>query len=103
MLHVRIIGAAATLGSYPGDVLGRILDVAGLAVDAVLEVDPELRLSFFLDHFVDADRAVALRGLGVFRQISGDGNVRIAQFQMAGLVLVVVGVRQEHRGRLVER
>src|SRR5690606_6186056 len=40
-LHVGIVGAAGTFRRHPGDVLGRILDVAGLAVHAVLRIDLE--------------------------------------------------------------
>jgi len=38
-LHAVVSGAAATLGDHPVDVLARVLDVASLAVDAVLSVD----------------------------------------------------------------
>ena len=38
-LHVGIIGSSAAFGHDPVDVLGRVLDVARLAVDAVLRVD----------------------------------------------------------------
>ena len=38
MLHITVTGPAAALGSYPGDVLAGILDIAGLAVDTVLGV-----------------------------------------------------------------
>src|SRR5436189_223401 len=41
-LHVRIVGPAAALGRDPDDVLGRVLDVASFAMDAVLRVDLEL-------------------------------------------------------------
>ena len=37
--HVRIVRPAAALRHHPDDVLRRILDVAGLAVHAVLEID----------------------------------------------------------------
>src|SRR5688572_31906508 len=40
--HVRIVRTAAAFGRHPLDVLLRILDVAGLAMHAVLSVDPEL-------------------------------------------------------------
>ena len=39
--HIRIVRPAAALGRHPGDVLVRVLDVAGFAVDAVLRVDDE--------------------------------------------------------------
>ena len=38
-LHVRVIGASSAFRCDPVDVLGRVLDVAGLAVDAILRVD----------------------------------------------------------------
>ena len=43
--HVRIIGPAAALRHDPIDVLLRILDVAGFAVDAILRVDLQPRLA----------------------------------------------------------
>src|SRR5207253_2029687 len=42
-LHVRVVRAAAAFRHDPLDVLPRILDVAGLAVHAVLGVDLEPR------------------------------------------------------------
>src|SRR5688500_14028784 len=35
ILHVRIIGPSSAFGYHPVDVLGRILDVARLAMDAI--------------------------------------------------------------------
>ena len=47
--HVGIVGPAAAFRRDPDDVLRRILDVAGLAVHAVLGVDlqPLRAVSFF--------------------------------------------------------
>src|SRR3546814_6357253 len=42
-LHVRIIRPTATFRHHPIDILRRILDVAGLAMDAVLRVDLQTR------------------------------------------------------------
>src|SRR4030095_12106624 len=61
-LHVCIVGTASALGHDPADVLGRILYVAGLAVDAVGRIDLQARLAAFGHDFVDARRAIA--GLG---------------------------------------
>ena len=41
--HVGIIGSTAAFGSMPDDILRRILDVTGFAVDAVLGIDLETR------------------------------------------------------------
>jgi len=42
-LHIRIVRPAAAFGRDPVDVLVRILDIAGFAVNAVLRVDLEAR------------------------------------------------------------
>src|SRR3546814_8214432 len=44
-LHGRIIRPTATFRHHPIDILRRILDVAGLAMDAVLRVDLQTRRS----------------------------------------------------------
>ena len=72
--HVGVVRPVAALGRRPVDVLERILDVAGLAVDAVLEVDLEARVGAVLvaQHLVDPGRAVALGGLGEAREVDLD-------------------------------
>src|SRR5574343_1206858 len=100
--HVGIGGSFAALRDYPVDVLRRILDVAGLAVHAVLRVDLQARLAFFLaENFIDAGRAEALFGRVVLRQVDADWHRRILQLQMAGLVFLVVGRGQENRRQAV--
>src|SRR5512135_1370958 len=37
--HVGVVGATTAFGHHPFDVLRRVLDVAGLAVDAVRRID----------------------------------------------------------------
>lgn len=37
--HARVPGATTALGGRPHDILGRVLDVAGLAMEAVLRID----------------------------------------------------------------
>src|SRR5438270_3124029 len=91
-LHVRVIGASAAFGDDPVDVLGRVLDVAGLAVDAILGVDLEPGASAFLDELVDSGRAVALLGAGIIRKVDAGGDARVLQRQVDRLVLLVIGV-----------
>src|SRR5215813_6359188 len=72
-LHVRIIRSSSALGRHPVDVLPRVLDVARLAVDAVLRVDLQAlrrcaRL-FVGDELVHAGGAVALLGAVVDREV----------------------------------
>ena len=56
-LHVRVIGSPATFGHYPVNVLGRILDIAGFTMDAILRVYLEPGVAVLFDIFVDAGRA----------------------------------------------
>ena len=100
--HIRVVRPARTFRHHPGDVLSRILDVAGLAVHAVLGVDGEGRLAVLLHHFIHPSRAVALGWLVVLRQVLADRDGWIGQLQVTGLVFLVIGVREEHAGKLVE-
>src|SRR3954468_20430543 len=86
-LHIRIVRPATTLGHDPVDVLGRILDVAGLAVDAVLRVNlkPGVGAGVVADDLVDASWAVALLGRVVFRKVDPDRDRGILQGQVRWL------------------
>src|SRR5262245_4835221 len=84
--HVRIVWPAAPFGGDPVDVLRRILDVAGLAVDAVLGVDHEPRGAFVdADVLVDTGRAVARLRAMVERPVDRLGDRRILEPQVARL------------------
>src|SRR3546814_19276057 len=74
-LHVRIIRPTATFRHHPIDILRRILDVAGLAMDAVLRVDLQTRVTFFgSDDFVNPGRAISLLRSVIEREIDLDGH-----------------------------
>src|SRR5690606_3752396 len=92
-LHVRVVESASALRRGPGDVLRGVLDVAGLAVDAVLEVDLEPRVLALVvvEHLVDACRTVEPGGLPTAGQVHLDRDLRVLQLQVRGLVLLVVG------------
>src|SRR3546814_16123343 len=97
-LHVRIIGASTAFGDHPIDVLGGILDVARLAMDAVLGVDDELRVAFFLaDDLVNARRAITLRRLVVHRQIVkiGRASCRERVCQYVYITVVAVSLKKK--------
>src|SRR5690606_32061705 len=97
-LHVGVVGAAAAFRGYPDNVLGGVLDIAGLAVDTVLGIDLEaLAAVVVAHHLVDPRRAVALGGLVEHRQVVADGNVRVLEGEVDRLILLVVGVGHEHR------
>src|SRR5438552_8587564 len=103
-LHVWVVRSPPTLWGDPDDVLGRVLDVTGLAVDAVLRVDLETVGAVAVFHeFVHARRAVAAFGACVFREVQGNGDARVLENEVAGLVLLVVRIGDEYRGEAVER
>src|SRR5690349_22573089 len=74
--HVRIIGSAPAFGDDPDDILLRVFDVAGFAVDAILRVDlkPGIGPGIVAHDLVYAGRAVALLGRRIKREIVLDRN-----------------------------
>src|SRR5690348_1147784 len=102
-LHVRVIGASAAFGSDPVDILGRVLDVTGLTVDAILGVDLESGFTVLaIDKFIDACRAITLLRTGIDRQVDGRRYVCVLERQMNRLIFLVVGVRDEDRRQAIE-
>jgi hypothetical protein len=103
-LHVRVVGAVATLWDGPCDVLAWVFDIAGFAMHAVLEVNLEAWLfAFFCDHFVNACRTVALGGLVKFGQVDRDWHGGVFERQVRGLAFFMVGEGKCHVGQAVER
>ena len=68
----------------------------------VLGVDLKSWPSCFLYDFVDARWAVSLRGLGVFGEVNGNRNTRVAQCQMTWLILLMIGIGQKHRRETIK-
>ena len=68
----------------------------------VLGIDLKPRSGWFFHDFVDARWAVTLSGLSVFGKVKGNWNTRIAQRQMAGLILLMIGIGQEDRRKTIE-
>ncbi|ABA50132.1 hypothetical protein BURPS1710b_1868 [Burkholderia pseudomallei 1710b] len=102
--HVRVVRPAAAFRRDPHDVLRRILDVAGLAVHAVLRVDHEAVAAVVVLHeFIDGGRAEARFRPRIRAQIDVDRHARVLQRQVRGLVLLMVRVRDEYRRQPVER
>src|ERR1700759_5029197 len=100
--HPLIVGSTAALRRNPGDIAVGILDVAGFAMDAVLRVDLVERSRAFLDPFVDAGRAIAIRRSGKYVMLGRLLQVHVGDLEMNRLVLLMVGVGQEYRRQLVE-
>src|SRR5437868_13694948 len=92
-LHVRIIGASTAFRGDPIDVLCGILDVACLAVDAILGVDLKPRFTTVaFNELVNACRTIALFGSGIYRQIDCRRYVSVLERQMNRLVFLMIGV-----------
>src|SRR5262245_60057081 len=100
--HVRIARPAPALGGNPGDVLIRVLDIAGLAVHAVLRVDHVARRTPLLHPFIDPGRAIARRRTAVDVVLGGLLEAKVRDPEVWRLVLLVIGVGEEHRGEPVE-
>src|SRR5205823_14911886 len=83
-LHVRVIRSAGALRYHPIDVLLRVLNVAGFAMDAILRVDlqPLLAAPGLLDDLVYPGRTIALLRRVVEPIIDLDRLCRVAQLQM---------------------
>ncbi|EAP75820.1 hypothetical protein ISM_13180 [Roseovarius nubinhibens ISM] len=101
-LHIGVVRPVTALRRGPVDVLLGILDVTGLAVHAVLEVDDKFRLPVLFDHLIDPRRAVALRRFGIFRQVDLNRNARILELEVTGLAFLVVGHREADIGQPVK-
>src|SRR3954451_22149748 len=96
-LHVRVIGSSTAFRRDPVDVLGRVLDVAGFAVDAILSVDLQARLANgFVDKLTNSRGAITLLGSGIDRQVDRRRYVRVLGRQMSPLLFLVIGVRDEN-------
>jgi len=102
--HAVVGGTAASLGHHPVDVLLGVLDITGLAVDAVLGVDLQLHVAALLvGHvLVDAGGAEALLGSLVKRQVVVHRNAVVLEGQMGGLVALVVRTSESHRREQIE-
>ena len=92
-LHIGIIRAAAAFRGYPDNVLGWILDVACLAVNAVLRVDLQSRIAaIVVSHdLVDAGRAIALFRRIIEREVCVNWYRCILEGQMGRLIFLMVG------------
>ena len=78
--------------------MSRVLDVASLAVDAILRVDLQARLTVcFLDKLINSSWAISLLGSCVDRQVDGRRYVRVLERQMNRLIFFMIRVGNEYR------
>src|SRR5260221_5412305 len=67
--HVRVVRTPAALGHHPADILQGVLDVAGLAVNAIGGVDLQARLAALGHEFIDPCRTVPRLRPSVNREV----------------------------------
>src|SRR5690606_10947409 len=102
-LHRVVDRALTALRSDPDDVLGGVLDAAGLAVNAGLRMDLQAILTVVvLDELVPAGGAIARRRAAVFGQVDRDWYRVVLERQVNRLIFLVVRVRDEHRAQAIE-
>lgn len=105
-LCVRVLGSTATLWHGPVNVLARILDIAGLAVNAVLRVDLEaLGASgsrFIINKLVHTGRAETTLRTIIDLQVALNRYILVLEAQVDGLVLGVVGACPRNRGQQIK-
>src|SRR5829696_9995562 len=90
--HIWVIRTAAPLGRHPSDVLIRILDIAGFAVDAVLRVDDKARITALLHPFIDAGRTITRRRSAIDVMLGRFLQRHFPYDQMRSLAFFVVGI-----------
>src|SRR5471030_1725968 len=102
-LHIWIVWSTPALWRHPDDILRRVLDVAGLAVHAVLRVDLQAVAGVVVFHeFVYARRTVTIFRPGIGGEIDLYRYARVLQREMDRLVFFVIGVGNEYRRQPVE-
>ena len=96
--HPGVTGTTPALRHDPGNVLGRVLDVTGFAVNTILRIDLKSLATFrFFNYLVNAGWAVTLCRLIVFRQVHPQRDGGICEAQMTGLILSVIRIGQKYR------
>src|SRR5690606_34686656 len=102
-LHPVVDRALTALRSDPHDVLCGVLDVAGLAVNAVLRIDLQAILAVVvLDELVHHGGAIARLRAAVFGQVDRDRYRYVLDRTVNRLIFLVVRVRDEHRAQAIE-
>jgi hypothetical protein len=97
-LHIQIVRAASAFWRDPLYVFGRVLDIASFAMDAVLRIDDKAWVCVTclvrVNDLIDAGWAVEARRFPESGQIVTNGDIRVTQPKVNGLILFVIGVRK---------
>ena len=81
------------------NILGRVFDVAGFAVNTVLGINLQPRIAAIVvpQNLIDLGWAIALFRRVIQGQIDVNRHTRVLQRQMDRLILFVIGTGQKHR------
>src|SRR5690606_37966666 len=97
LLHIGVNRPLATLRRHPVDVLVGVLDVAGLAVHAILGVDDVDLPAILLHPLIDACRTITGRRTGINVMFGALLQLHVLYLKMHRLVLLMIGGGQEYR------
>jgi hypothetical protein len=105
VLHTFVVWAAAAFGGNPSDDLVGILNVAGLAVNAIgrIQADPfAVGRGVIVKHFIYVGRAEILARAPEFLYAACIANVSVLNEQVSRLVIFVLRPRMIEVGEFVE-
>src|ERR1700730_2730228 len=103
-LQILVVGPRAALRGRPGNDLVRILDVAGLAVNAIRRIDLQPPSAGGVpDHLVYACGTEVLARIAVFLGAAGHADRGIGHFEVNRLRLFVGVSGEEEEGNTVPR
>src|ERR1700730_11546829 len=103
-LQILVVGPRAALRGPPGNDLVRILDVAGLAVNAIRRIDLQPPSAGAVrDHLVYACGTEVLARIAVFLGAAGHADRGICHFEVNRLRLFVGVSGEEEEGNTVPR
>jgi len=73
-LHIWVIRTTTTFWNPPLDILCRVFDVAGFAMNTILRIDLEHLFAIFFQHLINPGGAITLGRFGIFGEVELDGH-----------------------------
>ena len=93
VLHRAVIRATSPFRYDPINILGRILDIAGFAVNAVLRVDLKLTAAIALsDDLINPCGAITLRRLVIKGKVCLYRYTLVGKLQVARLIFFMISI-----------
>ena len=101
-LHIQIVRSPSAFRGDPVYVFGRVLDIAGFAVDAVGRIDLQFGLAFLRYHFVNRRGTKILAGISIFADATIAANIWFKDNKVAGLIFFVACAGMIDVGEAIE-